>query len=63
MARESASNIFRIHLSLIDLDYVPSLVDQKRGRKSHVAMAVKQVTVEDVVNSGNFICAAKDWKC
>src|SRR6266478_7516885 len=48
-------DVFQIQWPLIDLDDVPTLVNQKRGGKAQVAMPVVKVSIEDVVNRGNVL--------
>ncbi len=54
--------MIRVHGTLVELDDLPRVVDQQGCWQAEVAMAVKQVTVENVVNSGHVIRSAKDGK-
>src|SRR5213593_215218 len=53
-------DVVRVNWALIDLDDVPGFVDEKRCRQAEVAVPVKQVAIENVVDGGDVVRSAKD---
>src|SRR2546423_1129250 len=51
-----------IHRPLINLDQVTAFIDQERSRQAKIAAAVKEIAVEDVVNTRVVLRSAKNRK-
>jgi len=56
-------DVLWINWSLINLDDVTLLVDQKRCWQTEVTMAVKKMAIENVVNSSDIVRSVKDGTC
>src|SRR4029078_4519766 len=53
-------DLLRIRRPLINLDDLSATVNQKGGRKATVAMPVKNITKNNVVNAGEIIRSLQD---
>ena len=59
---EVVLDVFSIQRSLVDLDDFSAGVNEKRGRKAQVTMAVKKIAIEKVVNAGQIVRSLQDGK-
>ena len=59
---EIAINGFEVYRSLVNLDYLSPRIDQEGSRQTEIAVTVKKIAIENVVNAGHIVRSHKDWK-
>ena len=58
----SCFDLFRIDNPLIKLHDISLVINQEGSRQTHVAVSIEQIAIENVVDAGDVIRAAKNGK-